>query len=294
MVTGLAVWSAGHDPATVPEQRDIAQVVPEMQRAVGVVFAAAGGPGRAVVLGELKLTPGCRITPVRAGVTASQDVTVYVRAGQTRADLEAIAAALPTSYRTQVADGRAGTRLELRADAGDFIGIDSDAAAAAPAFIVQVSSGCRAPVAGPDAGLSPGADGGSAGGVSPAVLADVLAALGAPVSAVRPGASGSATGSGTASSEPGGEASDSGAADEVVVRLVGCPGGGRLAHTPWTGSPCRGSRTALAAADGRRGRRTGRPVAVGVPHPYRVGGRRHGGRAAAGQRHHALRWAMTP
>lgn len=143
VVAGLAAWSVGHDPATVPEQRTIAQALPELQRAAGVVFAAAGGPGRAVLLGELELTTDCRLTPVRRGVVAVRDVTVYGRAAAGRADLEAISAALPAAYRSDVAVGTGGTRFTLHADAGDFIGIDADSEVGAPSLTLRLSTDCR-------------------------------------------------------------------------------------------------------------------------------------------------------
>src|SRR4051812_34529805 len=68
VVAALSVWSVRHDPATVEEQRDMAQALPELQRAVGVVFAAADGSGQGVVLGDLALHRSCRITPVRHGL----------------------------------------------------------------------------------------------------------------------------------------------------------------------------------------------------------------------------------
>jgi hypothetical protein len=172
-LAGLAVRSVGSDPATVPEQRDIGQAVPELQRAAGVVFAAAGGPGRAVELGELAFSRDCRVTPVRDGLIAVRDVTVYVRAGEARAALEAIAAGLPRTYQADVAAGRAGTRLSLHADAGNFIGIDSEADAAAQAVTVRLSTGCRPIGSGEPDRADPSA------GPAPAALAAVLTALGA-------------------------------------------------------------------------------------------------------------------
>ena len=143
VLAGLAFWSVGHDPATVPEQRTIAQALPDLQRAAGVVFAAAGGSDRAVVLGELEFTTGCRLTPVRRGVTAVRDVTVYGRAAAERTDLEAISHALPASYRSDISIGKGGTRFTLHADAGDFIGIDADAQVGAPALTLRLSTDCR-------------------------------------------------------------------------------------------------------------------------------------------------------
>lgn len=218
VLAGLALWSVRHDPATVPEQRDINQVLPELQRAVGVVFGAAGGPGRAVVLGDLKIAQDCRVTPVRRGVVATRDVSVYVRTGAARADVEAIAAALPASYRVDVSLGRGGTRFALHADAGNFIGIDTSADVGSRVLTLRASSECRPfgataidradPVAGP----------------APAALKAVLTALGAgtpsPAGAsaqpsVGPGAT-AATPSAAAGTGPGLE----------TVQAVACTGGG--------------------------------------------------------------------
>src|SRR5690349_9000350 len=121
----VATWSVWHSPATVPEQRDIADAVPELQRAAGVVYAAAGRDKRVVLLGELELIGDCRITPVRHGYVAARDLTVYVRQGEAEAALAGIADALPESYQAGVAVTRGGTRVGLHADAGNFIGIDS-------------------------------------------------------------------------------------------------------------------------------------------------------------------------
>jgi hypothetical protein len=143
VLAGVAVWSVKHSPATVPEQRDIAQAVPELQRAAGVLFAAADGDGRAVVLGNLELIGGCRITPVRHGFVAARDLTVYVREGEAETALDGIADALPAGYGAGVAVSRGGTRLGLHADAGNFIGIDTAADATTKVLTLRLTSGCR-------------------------------------------------------------------------------------------------------------------------------------------------------
>jgi hypothetical protein len=191
VVAALAVWSVGHSPATVPEQRTIGQAMPELQQAAGVVFAAATGPGRAVVLGGLQVASGCRVTPVRHGDSVSRDVTVYVRAGEQSGDIEAIAAALPSRYQVQVTPSRGGTRFVLHADAGNFIGIDLDATVGDAALTLRVSSGCR-PI---------GADGvdrvDPKAGAAPEALSEALTALTAPAVAARTRAAGPSTGAGS-------------------------------------------------------------------------------------------------
>jgi hypothetical protein len=208
VVAGAGVWSVGHERASVPEQRDIGQALPELQKAAGVVFAAAGGPGRAIELGDLALAKGCRVTPVRAGVAAVREVTVQVRSGEAHSALEAIAEGLPGGYRADVSAGRGGTEFSLHADAGNFIGIDSAVKATAPALTLRVSSGCR-PLG------SHGLDRADpAARAVPGSLNAVLAALGAqPVAFPSTGAAASA-----------------GSGITAAVRAVACPDG-RVAGT---------------------------------------------------------------
>ena len=174
VLTGLAVWSVRHDPPTVPDQRNIAQALPVLQRATGAMLAAAQGPGRAVTLGDLRLTRGCRITPVRHGVEGTRDVTVYVQADQARRVLDAIAAGFPAGYQARVAQSGNGSRIALEADAGGYIAVDADTLADAQVFTLEASTGCR-----PVADTGPGSVGPSAG-PPPAVLTAALKALGAP------------------------------------------------------------------------------------------------------------------
>jgi hypothetical protein len=174
VVAGLAAWAVWHEPPTVPEQRTVGEALPAFRAAVGNVYAAAGGLGRAVVLDGLEVQSGCRVTPVRHGVALTRDVTVYVRAGEQRADVEAIAAGLPAGYRTQVTVGQGGTRYGLHADAGSFIAVDLQADVGDAALTVEVSSGCR-PVGGSGVDRAdPGA------GPAPEALRSVLTLLGAP------------------------------------------------------------------------------------------------------------------
>jgi hypothetical protein len=139
----LAIWSSAHDPPTVPEQRNIAQAMPVLQQATGAVLAAASGPGRAVVLGKTKLSDGCRITPVRTGVEATRDVTMYVQADQARQGLDAVARGLPASYGAGVARAGKGARVALHADAGSYVAIDADTLATSQVVTLEVSTGCR-------------------------------------------------------------------------------------------------------------------------------------------------------
>src|SRR4051812_20862245 len=139
----LAFWSVRHSPPTVPDQRTIAQALPVLQRASGTMAAAASGPDRVTVLGPLRLTPGCRITPIRHGVEGTRTVTVYVQAGGAKAALAAIKAALPRDWKARTAASNGGRILGLEADAGGYVAVDSRTPATAQSFTIEASTGCR-------------------------------------------------------------------------------------------------------------------------------------------------------
>jgi len=143
VVAVVAVWSVRHDPPSVPDQRNIKQALPYLERATGAMLAAADGNGRAVVLGDLVFDRGCRITPVRAGVQASREVIVHVRADQAGPAFDAIAAALPADFHGQARHSPQGTRHDLYADAGGFVAIDATARTDDTVFTLTASTGCR-------------------------------------------------------------------------------------------------------------------------------------------------------
>jgi hypothetical protein len=140
---GLAFWSVRHSPPTVPDQRSIAQALPVLQRAAGALAAAADGPDRVVVLGPVRLDPGCRITPIRHGVEGTRAVTVTVQAGGANKALSEIAAALPPGYGATVRTSNAGRLLGLEADAGGYVAVDARTPANAQSFTLEASTGCR-------------------------------------------------------------------------------------------------------------------------------------------------------
>jgi hypothetical protein len=194
-LAGFAAWSVRNDPPTVPEQRDIAEALPVVERATGAVLAAADAAGRVVTLGGLSFDRDCALTPVRDGVEASREVTVRVAAGALPATLDAIARGLPAEYAAAVRKNTAGTRYGLRADAGEFVGVDVTADRDATVFTLLVSTGCRPLADGVD--LAP----------APRAATEVPAEFTAAVQALR------STAAGATSSE------------------VTCPGGGRTART---------------------------------------------------------------
>jgi hypothetical protein len=173
VVAGLGFRSVRNDPPTVPEQRDIAQALPVLERATGALLAAAtAGTDRAVVLGELRARD-CNITPLRPGVEATRNVTIYVAADRALKVLEEIAAGLPDDYRAEAADSSGGRRIGLHADAGGFIAIDAAADSGAQVVPLRASTGCRPTAEG--AALSP-AD--ATATSAPASLTTALRALG--------------------------------------------------------------------------------------------------------------------
>lgn len=173
LLAGFAAWSVRNDPPTVPEQRDIAEALPVLQRATGFMFAAADAADRAVILGDLEFDQGCAITPVRAGVEASREVTVRVRADQAPATLDAIAMALPKGYAAVVRHNKAG-RHALRADAGEFVAVEAAADSFATVFTLRASTGCRPFASGVDLRPAP-----APATETPGAFGDALKALGA-------------------------------------------------------------------------------------------------------------------
>ncbi|MBB4737689.1 hypothetical protein BJY16_001148 [Actinoplanes octamycinicus] len=191
-LTGISWWSVRNDPATVPEQQDLRAATPALRAATGTVLAAAQSGPWVVRLGAPR-TGTCELTPVRDGASAGQDVFLYVPEGQARTALDAVAAALPGGYRAAVVPTRAGTRLSLFADAGDFIAIEARAQAADQVLTLTVDTGCR-----PGTPGDAGAAGTAPGEPAPATLTETVAALGGPagggvsVQAVRCPAGGTA------------------------------------------------------------------------------------------------------
>jgi hypothetical protein len=149
----LGWWSVRTDPPTVAEQRDIADALPVLDRAAGAMFAAATADDRAVVLGDLRVSRDCTVTPVRDGVEATRDITVYVQADRALKALQEIAAAMPAEFRAEAGSSSGGRRVGLHADAGGFVAIDAAADANTQVLQLRASTGCRPPA--DDAGLDP-------------------------------------------------------------------------------------------------------------------------------------------
>ncbi|HEU4349689.1 MAG TPA: hypothetical protein VFR35_18080 [Actinoplanes sp.] len=172
VVAASGWWSARNDPPTVPEQRTIAEALPVLERAAGALMAAAIGDDRAVTLGALRVSRDCRVTPIRDGIEAVREVTVYLPAGRALPLLKEIAAALPADFRAEAGASSGGRRVGLHADAGGFVSIDAGVDAGTQVVQIGASTGCR-PLAG-GVNLSPT----DPPAAAPPPLARALAAVG--------------------------------------------------------------------------------------------------------------------
>jgi hypothetical protein len=163
----LAIVSQRQDRPTAAEQRDVDAAMPAVDRAAGALLAAMG-PDPVFAIGPLLVTPDCPVTPVRAGAEVTRDITVYARAGEAPAILDAIGAALPAGYGAEVTHRRGGTVHVLHADAGDFIAVRGTVADGV--ITLRADAGCR-PLDGPVPVPMPST------GTPAVALAEVLSAL---------------------------------------------------------------------------------------------------------------------
>lgn len=151
LVVAVAVWalllvvvayvSAGRDAPTVREQRDLAQAVPVVDRALGELMAAAGTDVVTTISGA-KLATGCRITPLRDGATLERNITIRTAGADGPALLDRIGQRLPESYRARVRHSASGAVHSLRADAGEFVAIRGGVTSPGVATLT-VATGCR-------------------------------------------------------------------------------------------------------------------------------------------------------
>jgi hypothetical protein len=218
-------WSVRNDPPTVPEQRTAGQAVAVLRAASGAVVEAAQDERWVLSLGALRVEE-CSITPVWDGQEASREVTLYVPDGDARAAFDTVADRLPAGYRAGVIGARGGTRLSFFADAGENVGVESEANSADQVLSLRVFTGCRPASADLDRGDP-------AAGTAPPTLAAVVAeitATGAESPSATLGPNGSpstAPGpSGSTVPGPGGSTSPGPGGSSVETMAVACPGGG--------------------------------------------------------------------
>jgi hypothetical protein len=169
LLVGLAAYD---NEASVRDQRPIGTALPVVDRVAGELFAAAG-PQRVAEVLPMGRPRGCRVTPVRDGVTVEREVRVHVRPGDGPGLLDAVRAALPAAYRASVWHRPDGTEHVLSADAGDFVAVAGEVLAEGALVRLTASSGCR-PLDGPVP-----ADAGSTG--PGPQLVEVAQRLGVPV-----------------------------------------------------------------------------------------------------------------
>jgi hypothetical protein len=134
-LVALAIWSQFHDPATVRGQSDLATGRATLDRAIDTIVSAAG------VTAEVRpaeVTTGCRISVARRGTEVSQTVVFTVPAGREETLLTRLAADLPAAW--QASYNPEANRL--LADAGDFVAVQGEAAAAGRVEITA-NTGCR-------------------------------------------------------------------------------------------------------------------------------------------------------
>ncbi|SFF53013.1 hypothetical protein SAMN05421541_112202 [Actinoplanes philippinensis] len=205
VLIGIGFWSVRNDPPTVPEQRDVGRAVAVLRVASGAVVAAAQDERWVLSLGALQVEK-CAITPVWDGQEASRAVGLYVPEGDARAALDTVVKRLPADYRAGVVTSRGGTRLTFFADAGEQVGIESEANSADHLLTLRVFTGCRPAVGDLDLTDPPA-------GAAPAVLDSTVAAI---------TAGSTAPASASPAATPGAE----GVAAEA--RAVACPGGGTM------------------------------------------------------------------
>ncbi|GAA1598647.1 hypothetical protein GCM10009828_025580 [Actinoplanes couchii] len=149
LLTGAVFWSVRNDPATVPEQRDIGQALPVLRTVAGTVVEVVQDERWVLRIGELRLTE-CAITPVRDGLEATRDVTLYVPEGEAQEALRGLADGLPAAYGASVLATRGGTRLSFFADAGEYVGVRAEAQSQDQVLNLSVFTGCRPTVDGLD------------------------------------------------------------------------------------------------------------------------------------------------
>jgi hypothetical protein len=167
--------SARNDPPTVREQRSIAQAAPVVDRAAGELVAAAG-PDAVLEVSDRRLTSGCRLTAARPGATLERSVSIRTAAADGPAMVDRLAGRLPAGHQARAR--HSGAIHQLRADAGEFVGI-SGGVTAPGVVTLTVSSGCRPPSPGFAVRVEP-----PSGRPVDQVPVRILAGLGA--SAVKP------------------------------------------------------------------------------------------------------------
>jgi hypothetical protein len=151
LLAGVAGWavlllvvayvSVRRDEPTVREQRDLATAAPLLSRALGEVLAGAG-PDTVIELTGPAMERGCRITPMRDGANVVGTLTLRTAEADAPALLDRLAQRLPAEYRARVRHSTNGETHSMRADAGEFVGIEGGVTD--PGVIrLTAETGCR-------------------------------------------------------------------------------------------------------------------------------------------------------
>jgi hypothetical protein len=154
-----AVWWALDGSPTVREQTTIAQAQSAVDKAVGLVTAAAGPDAVPAITGYDQLD-SCSITPVRGGVRYDREVWLATPPGTEPDLLRRVAQGLPAGYHPALSTPSGAQPPRLTADAGDYVALTGSVDR--PGLVmVSAATGCRPlghrPAADPS-GTPPAAD----------------------------------------------------------------------------------------------------------------------------------------
>jgi len=135
-----AAYAVRRDEPAVRQQSSVAQALPTVDRAIADVVKAAAPAGAVFeITGYREVDRPCTLTPAWDGARYERTAFLYVPAGQERALLDRIRAALPARYDARV--DKSGAR-ELTGDAGDFVAVRGNAGRAGEVRI-SADTGCR-------------------------------------------------------------------------------------------------------------------------------------------------------
>lgn len=138
----VAIWAMHRDAPTVREQRTLAQAQDPVRRAVRELIRAAD-PAGVLAFGPPEVSRGCRVTPVRPGASAVQDVVLRVRPGTGPDALDAVADRLPPGWDAGVRHRPDRDEHRLEADPGDFVEITGRVEDGGSIVRLRAATGCR-------------------------------------------------------------------------------------------------------------------------------------------------------
>ncbi len=142
VLVALAVWAMRTDAPTVREQRTLKQAYGPLERTTRALVQAADPVG-VIAFGPPEARRGCRLTAVRAGASAVQEVVLRVRPGAGPAALDAVAGRLPPDWYAGVRHRPERDEHRLDADAGDFVEVRGAVEDGGAVVRLRADTGCR-------------------------------------------------------------------------------------------------------------------------------------------------------